>query len=365
MKHKAIKITAIAAAAVVVTVIGYLAYLMLSYSRIEDNQTIDITQSGEKVKESVSTETEYSIMTYNIGFGAYSDDYSFFMDGGKHSRAFSKESVLENTNGSISIIQNKNPDFVFLQEVDLDSTRSYHVNQYDMILDSFDSYSTAFGINFDSAYLFYPFTEPHGKSLSGMATISNIQIAYSIRRSLPISENLHKFLDLDRCYTISKVPVANGKYLCLYNVHLSAYTDDISIVEQQIKMLAKDLQADLEAGNYIVCGGDFNQDLLGNSPEVFGTDESNENWASPFPVEFLPEGFDLAVRRLSGKEQSALAPSCRNADKPYVKGENFITMVDGFILSSNVEMTEYQVVDTGFAYSDHNPVYMKFRLREQ
>lgn len=365
MKRKALKVTMIALAAVIVVVLSYLAYLIISYSRIDDNQTLEIVNNGEGLKENVDTETEYSIVTYNIGFGAYSDDYSFFMDGGKHARALSEESVLENTNGSISILKELNPDFMFLQEVDLNSTRSYHVDQYQMILEAFDTYSTAFGINFDSAYLFYPITEPHGKSLGGMATIANVKITSSIRRSLPISETLYKFLDLDRCYTISRIPAANGKELVLYNVHLSAYTDDISIVEQQIKMLAKDLQADLEAGNYIVCGGDFNQDVLGNSPEVFKTEESDENWASPFPVEFLPEGFDLAVRRLSSEEQFNLSPSCRNADKPYVEGENFITMVDGFILSSNVEMTEYRVVDTGFAYSDHNSVYMKFRLLEE
>lgn len=365
MRRKVIKITASILAAVLVVVLGYLGYLVVSYSRIADNQQLEVTNSGEGLKESVSTHTEYSIVTYNIGFGAYSDDYSFFMDGGKYSRAFSKESVIENTNGSIALLQGLNPDFMFLQEVDLDATRSYHVNQYDMILDAFGTYSAAFGINFDSAYLFYPITEPHGKSLAGMATLSNTKITSSLRRSLPISETLYKFLDLDRCYTISRVPVDNGKELVLYNVHLSAYTDDISIVEQQIKMLAKDIQADLEAGNYIICGGDFNQDLLGNSPEVFGTKENDQNWAKPFPVEFLPEGFDLAVRRLSTKEQFELAPSCRDADKPYVEGENFITMVDGFILSSNVEMTQFEVVDNGFAYSDHNPVYMKFRLVEE
>lgn len=39
---------------------------------------------------------EYSALTYNIGFGAYTPDFSFFMDGGKFSWAKSKDSVLKN-----------------------------------------------------------------------------------------------------------------------------------------------------------------------------------------------------------------------------------------------------------------------------
>ena len=36
---------------------------------------------------------------------------------------------------------------------------------------------------------------------------------------------------------------------------------------------------------------------------------------------------------------------------------------DGFIISDNVEMTDYTIKDTGFLYSDHQPVFMKFKLK--
>ena len=54
--------------------------------------------------------------------------------------------------------------------------------------------------------------------------------------------------------------------------------------------------------------------------------------------------------------------SCRNPDKPYEVGD-FVVTVDGFIKSANVEITESDVIDVGFKYSDHNPVYMKFILK--
>lgn len=347
----------------IIVVLAYIAYLFISYDRIEDNQNIEIRNEGSVRSEAVSIGTEYSIVSYNIGFGAYSSDYSFFMDGGKYSRALSKESVLENTQGSIDILSKLSPDFIFLQEVDLKATRSYHINQYEMILEQITPSSSAFAVNFDSAYLFYPLIKPHGKSLSGIATISKYAIESTLRRSLPISTSIYKFFDLDRGYEISRIPVDNGKYLSLYNVHLSAYTEDKSIVENQIAMLVKDFEQDYLAGNYIVCGGDFNQDLLGNSPEIFGTSFSTENWASPFPVELLPEGIDIAVRMLSENSIKELAPTCRNADSAYKPGESFVTMVDGFLISDNVEMIEYTTLDEGFAYSDHNPVMMRFLLK--
>ena len=38
-------------------------------------------------------------------------------------------------------------------------------------------------------------------------------------------------------------------------------------------------------------------------------------------------------------------------------------MIDGFIVSDNIEPTFVDVIDTGFRYSDHNPVKMKFKLK--
>ncbi len=54
--------------------------------------------------------------------------------------------------------------------------------------------------------------------------------------------------------------------------------------------------------------------------------------------------------------------SCRNPDKPYEEGD-FMVTVDGFIVSANVEATDARVINTGFRYSDHNPVIMKITLK--
>ena len=52
----------------------------------------------------------------------------------------------------------------------------------------------------------------------------------------------------------------------------------------------------------------------------------------------------------------------RNCDVPYKKG-NFTLIVDGFMVSENVEVTYLENIQKDFVYSDHNPVVMKFRLK--
>ena len=60
-------------------------------------------------------------------------------------------------------------------------------------------------------------------------------------------------------------------------------------------------------------------------------------------------------------DEKSPVPSCRNADGPYHDGQYVLT-VDGFIVSDNVDVIESRVIDTGFAFSDHNPVVMRFIL---
>lgn len=143
--------------ALLLVVVGYLLYLLMSYKRLPDDIKLTINPpKNETVPQIAETDQEYSIVTYNLGFGAYTPDFSFFMDGGESSVAESKESVVATISGAADMIKKMEPDFALFQEVDLDSTRSYHINQFDMLADTFDTYSSNFAVNYDSAFLFYP-----------------------------------------------------------------------------------------------------------------------------------------------------------------------------------------------------------------
>lgn len=231
MKKRIIKTLCIVIAAIILAVLSYLIYVVLSYHRVEDNLTLEIKGNATN---NAPVNAELSLLTYNIGFGAYSADYSFFMDGGEHSKAISKDAVLNNTNGVLDMIADENPDLVLLQEVDIDGTRSYHINQKTLIAEKLQGFDSVFAENYDSPYFLYPIYEPIGANQSGILTLSRFRIESSIRRSLPVENSLSKYFDLDRAYSASVIKTDNGKDIVLYNVHLSAYTSDGTIAEDQL-----------------------------------------------------------------------------------------------------------------------------------
>ncbi|WP_051195231.1 endonuclease/exonuclease/phosphatase family protein [Pseudobutyrivibrio ruminis] len=360
MVKKILKPILIIILAIIVLFAAYVAYVLISYHRIEDNFALEI--EGEADLSELETQKQYRISSANIGFGAYSDDYSFFMDGGTESWAYSKDAVNENISGSTASVLSLSPDIMLFQEVDLDSTRSYHVNEKDLIVNAlknanYDKVSSTFAVNYDSPFLLYPLTQPHGKSKAGLLTISSATIQDSVRRSLPIEEGMSKLIDLDRCYSKNYINLNNGKQLVLYNVHLSAYTTDPSTATNQVVMLNEDMLEELNKGNYIIAGGDMNKDVLGDSSKYFGT-SSTENWAQPIPDGLLDDNFTI----IGPIDESNPVPSCRNADSPYTE-DSFVLTIDGFIVSSNIDVIDANVLDTGFKYSDHNPVYMDFVLK--
>ena len=429
-KRLALRIVLCTLGALLLIVAGYLIYVFASYHRIPDN--VELTPQPNPgaylamdrgAPERITVEPgdrTYTIMTYNIGFGAYTPDYSFFMDGGKYSWARSKDGLRENLISIAKMIRGYDPDFVVLQEVDTDGTRTYHVDEVEYMC-AMDYYQHVFAENFDSPFLFWPLLEPHGANKSGILTLSKAFIGSALRRSLPVADSVTKIVDYDRCYSISRIPLGNvdpgallanpddtsgdgssdastgssgataSRELVIFNVHLSAYSTD-AVREAQLSMLFEDMQAEYAKGNYVICGGDFNHNLrYGNA-----SSENVPGWAQPFPKEALPSnfsfGFGLPMSKIwiydrapteeekaefekSMQEHEKMAEegkwppviniehdSCRNADEAYNPDTTFTVLADGFIVSDNIEVVYYESIDLQYAYSDHDPVIMEFRL---
>lgn len=386
---KAVKVTLITITSLlgvaVLTVGGYVAYVALSYNRLPDNQVLEIDHHA--LEDEMSVDKEYSITTYNIGFGAYSQDYTFFLDEGeefdgtknvgKYGKAKSKNEVLFNTNGAIKTISDLNPDFSFFQEVDTDSDRSYHVNQHDMIKEKLTNYDVTHAVNFHSAYLAYPLNDMHGKSNAGISTFSKYKIEEAVRKSFTISTSFSKFFDLDRCFSINKVNVQNGKSLYLINVHMSAYDEGGVIRKKQRDELNACLNELAENNQYVVVGGDFNHDLLTYNPD-FNYDIDNKpfnEYIGQKTPEWLQYFFDENGNGELPEQYHLIsadnAPSCRGVDIPWEIGHTYVASVDGFIVSNNIEVIEAKTIVTKqgnknlehFAYSDHDPIHMRFTLK--
>ncbi len=103
-----------------------IAYAMIDYHRIEDNQALQINSVAS---DAALVGEEYKIVSYNIGFAAYTPDFGFFMDGGKESHAKSEESVKNVTSEIAEFLNSESPDFMMIEEVDKNSTRSCHYDE--------------------------------------------------------------------------------------------------------------------------------------------------------------------------------------------------------------------------------------------
>lgn len=364
---KAVKITAIILvsliAAVVLAAAGYVVYVAAEYDRIEDN--LELALEGAALYPELETGTTYSVVTYNIGFGAYTPDYSFFMDSGvmsdgtevsgKYGKAIDKDHVLYAVNGASGVLKAQNADFYFVQEVDTDGDRSYNVNEYETLTAALgEGYQRSFAVNFHSAFLMYPLNDFHGKNTAGIATYSRYTVSGSVRRSYPVDDGFAKYFDLDRCFQVNRLPVSGGKELVLINSHMSAYDEGGKIREAQLNMLNSVIAVEYAKGNYVVVGGDFNHELA-DSLGTFPSEQQTPAWAYPLTDDMLANGF----RVVASKE---ITGTCRAAEIPYEKGVNYLTVLDGFIVSANVESVSIANIDTDFAYSDHNPVRFEFRL---
>ncbi|MFA5561152.1 MAG: endonuclease/exonuclease/phosphatase family protein [Eubacteriales bacterium] len=349
--------------AVAAVMLGYLIFLLSTYNRLEDNLSLEIEAGAHTESDLVvPIIKELNIITWNMGFGAYSPNFDYILDGGSESRAPSDRTVRENMNAALALLYNDyagGTDFFLLQEIDTDATRSHRVDQKRLALEKFDVYYAAFGSTAHTPYLRHPLSAPLGKIDSGMFTLSFFEPSEAVRRSLPTEEGLRKFSDLDRCYTLTKIPVENGRYLCLYNVQLPAYTKDPEVAKEQLRQLLEAMDMEVYAGNYVIAGGDFGYDLLEDSAQYFESEaQKDEAWAPA-----LPDDLITALRLVNDVDFTETpTPSCRKADSPYQAGKSLVLTTDGFLVSGNVRVELVEVIDTGFAYSDHNPVRMTFHL---
>ncbi len=350
--------------ALILVVGGYVIYLQSNYYRIEDHAVLEVENNGENVLKTGDT---YSVVTYNIGFGAYGPDYSFFMDtgemkdgtktSGKYGKAMSLESVETHTEGALGVIEDLDADFYLLQEVDVDADRSYHVNQKDFVKTEMTGYASVFANNFHSAYLFYPFNDPHGAVQAGLLSFSRYQISEAERRSYPVDNSfITKFTDLDRCFAQMRLPVEGGHELVLINSHMSAYDEGGTIRAQQLELLNSVMSEEYAKGNYVIVGGDFNHAMGEAVAEGFPSEQKFPAWVAVLTEADLADGV-----RIVRAENELEVPTCRGADIVYTKGVNYTTVVDGFLVTDNVRATA-ENVDTDFAYSDHNPVKLQFEL---
>ena len=348
-----LKIFGMLIGAVLIFAVGFIGWLTITEFNPDEVMISPTTEKLSAVQKTLSTEESIKVLTFNIGYGNLGKESDFFMDGGENVRNGDEKLVLKNMEGVIKIIDEADADILFLQEVDESSKRSFFINEEQLIYENFGSeISTA--ANYLCNYVPFPWP-PIGKVSSGIMTVSDYDIEKAERISLPCPFSWPvSAANLKRCLLVSYHNIeGTDKQLVTVNLHLEAYDDGEGKIAQT-KMLWEVLQAEYEKGNYVIAGGDFNQTFPGAIGEYPLLDP--DFWTpGVLSEEALPEGWSYIY--------DSETPTCRLLNKPYDKESAQHYVIDGFIVSPNVEVVFAETVDAGFEFSDHNPVLMEIKLK--
>lgn len=326
-----------------------LSFLWIREYRPKKIENVKIEGLGEKNPEIGKI---YKIMTWNIGYGGLDKDTDFFMDGGDRVFPINKNHVEKSINHIIKSSEKFNADIKFFQEVDVNSKRTYHINEVEKIRKNLGG-NTTFALNFKADFIPYPIP-PMGKVESGIMSQTNFKIKKSKRYQQEVP---HKFpsrlVNLKRAFNPSYIDIKNSdKKLVIVNVHLDAYEKGNNGRIAQTKEIINFVNKEYKKGNYVIVGGDFNQELTGHYKEL------PEGIWNPkiLPKELLTENIKLYFDK-DGKTSVV-------NDKPYTGKDAYLSTIDGFLATDNIEVKNIKTqTQEDFQYSDHNPVLMEFVLR--
>lgn len=293
------------------------------------------------------------ILTWNIGYGGLGKNADFFMDGGVSSRPSKKKEVEENLNGIVFILHEVDADILMIQEVDKNSTRTFKIDESAILSEVYQNFESWYAVNFRVFFVPSPILNPIGTVDSGLLTVSGFSSEKSAERiSLPVDNSLPlRFFNLKRCMLVLRYKIdKTEKDFVLINIHLSAYENE-TLKAEQLDLVKKFIVDEYSKGNSVVVGGDWNHILPGIKKGTFGkytTDEQYLGWAAEMPENWTPTGWKWAFDKK--------IPTVRNNESAYTPGKNFVTVIDGFLVSPDINIESIFTINTGFEYSDHQPV---------
>ena len=347
-----LKVLLIIVLVIVLAAAGLIGWLSIAEYKPEAVEELALSARGEN-SPSLPQGESVTVLSWNIGYAGLGSNADFFMDGGENVKSSDRERVESNLQDIRELLYGESaPDLILLQEVDVNSSRTYGIDQSACLTAG----NAAHALNYSCPFVPFPLP-PIGKVNSGVFTTTDYAIDRAERISLPCPFSWPvSTANLKRCLLVSYLPIeGSDKQLVLVNLHLEAYDDGEGKIAQT-RQLNEFIQSEYEKGNYVIAGGDFNQ-IFPGSLEVYPNTHP-ELWEPGVLTEdMLPEGWSYAY--------DLSVPSCRLLNQPYDPADTENTqhyVIDGFILSPNVTLENVETLDQGFIASDHNPVLLRVTL---
>ncbi|KHF32137.1 hypothetical protein CM49_05617 [Paenibacillus sp. P1XP2] len=182
----------------------FLLYVTVTDYRPRETEPIVMEGNPDRVMKAGDA---FTVTTFNIGYGGLDRDQDFFMDGGTGSRSSSKRQTELNLRGMGTFLSGLRSDIIFIQEVDIDSTRSYRINEVDSLKVFLPGYGFSYADNYKMPWVPVPVLHPMGHVRGGMLTLSKFNSSSAVRYQLPGEEKWpRQQFDLDRASSKTGFP---------------------------------------------------------------------------------------------------------------------------------------------------------------
>lgn len=288
------------------------------------------------------------VLTWNLGYAGLGAGSDFIADGGTHYFPPSRQAARDNVHGIVAFLNTQqDTDVVLLEELAARSPVNYWVNLRKAVDRVFPARERIFFADFKTRLMPIPLRMSHGQGIYSRRAVESVDV-------VPLPAEDDGIFGVRRRYaaTVARLPIEGGGGWTIVSVHLAAFDDDALVRTEQMRRLLAWAEGEYRAGQHVVLGGDWNLQLVATDfPNT--TAERFLFWLYPFPREDLPAGWTIAA--------DATTPSVRTNERPYRRGENYTTVIDGFIVSPNVATESVRGFDLDFQNSDHQPVRGRFR----
>lgn len=312
---------------VILLILLFAFYWWASSPQLDVSQYSSIDQYEVGTPEVDST---FSIMTYNIGY----------LSGMYNNKAVMRPKSIFDNHLEQCLVKLKlyQPDIIAAQEIDFHATRSYDVDQSEVMASLGYGFS-ANVINWDENYLpfpYWPYESQFGGVVSGQSVISKYPVIAQERIALerdPENPFWRDAFYLDRLLQVAKLQIGEDTLIVL-NVHLEAYNEELR--KRQLEHVLSELE------EYV---NDYPTILLGD----FNSDPRNEDAA----IQALIDLDEMKLAELDHSNITATYPS----DAPKFR-------LDYIAYSQRtIEKLDAKVMSDFGTVSDHLPVMMEFKIK--
>jgi len=177
-------------------VIAVIALGQLTYYSPKQVELLSETDNPTNISDST-----FTALIWNIGYGGLGEDMDFFFDDGKRVRP-TPEMHKTYFSGVKEYLGNSSADFILLQEVDQRSKRSYKTNELEQVKELLTSHKHSdFAYNYKVKHVPLKLTNPLGHVKSGLLSLSKETPMNSSRYQFPGSYGFpNRLFFLRRCF---------------------------------------------------------------------------------------------------------------------------------------------------------------------